>query len=180
MAGRAGWAGRGHPLHNAVVTALQIREVGYDHPDAARLIAEVQSEYVRRYGGPDDSPVQPAQFSAPSGLFAIGYRDQAPVVMGGWRLHERDDPHTGWAWPAAEIKRMYVTANARGAGFARQMLAYLEQTAGARGARWVLLETGSKQPEAIELYRSSGYQDVPAFGHYADAPLAVHLGKQVC
>ena len=177
---RPGWADGSRPLHNAVVTALQIREVGYDHPDAALLIAEVQSEYVRRYGGPDESPVQPAQFSAPSGLFAVGYRDRAPVVMGGWRLHQPDDPHTGWASPAAEIKRMYVTSSARGAGLARQMLAFLEQTAGAHGARWLLLETGSKQPEAIALYRSSGYREVPPFGHYADTPLALHLGKQVC
>lgn len=161
------------------VSELRIREVGYDHPDAAFLIAEVQAEYVRRYGGPDDSPVDPAQFSASSGLFAVGYRDRLPVVMGGWRLRELDDPQTGWATPAVEIKRMYVIAAARGAGFARQMLAFLERTAGARGARWVLLETGSKQPEAIALYRSAGYQDVPPFGHYADAPLAVHLGKQV-
>ncbi|HEX4727721.1 MAG TPA: GNAT family N-acetyltransferase, partial [Jatrophihabitans sp.] len=114
------------------MSALEIREVGYDHPDAELLIAEVQAEYVRRYGGPDDSPVQPGQFSAPDGLFAIGYRDQLPVVMGGWRLHEPDHPQTGWASPVAEIKRMYVVAAARGAGFARQMLAFLERSAGAR------------------------------------------------
>ncbi|HEX4728633.1 MAG TPA: GNAT family N-acetyltransferase [Jatrophihabitans sp.] len=161
------------------MSVLEIREIGYDHPDAELLIAEVQAEYVRRYGGPDDSPVRPGQFSAPDGLFAIGYRDQLPVVMGGWRLHEPDDPQTGWASPVAEIKRMYVVAAARGAGFARQMLAFLERSAGARGARWVLLETGSMQPEAIALYRSAGYQDVPPFGHYAEMPLSVHLGKQV-
>ncbi|HJQ01206.1 MAG TPA: GNAT family N-acetyltransferase [Jatrophihabitans sp.] len=161
------------------MSELRIREVGYDHPDAALLIAEVQAEYVLRYGGPDDSPVDPAQFSAANGLFAVGYQDRRPVVMGGWRLRDPDDPHTGWAAPAAEIKRMYVVAAARGAGFARQMLAFLERTAGTRGARWLLLETGSKQPEAIALYRSAGYQDVPPFGHYAEAPLAVHLGKQV-
>jgi ribosomal protein S18 acetylase RimI-like enzyme len=161
------------------VSVLEIREVGYDHPDAELLIAEVQAEYVIRYGGPDDAPVQPAQFSAPEGLFAVGYRDRRPVAMGGWRLHEPDDPQTGWASPVAEVKRMYVVAAARGAGFARQMLAFLERTAGERGARWVLLETGSMQPEAIALYRSAGYQDVPPFGHYAAEPLAVHLGKQV-
>lgn len=161
------------------MSGLQIREVGYDHPDAALLIAEVQAEYVLRYGGPDESPVQPGQFSAPDGLFAVGYRQQLPVAMGGWRLHEPDDPHTGWASPAAEVKRMYVVAAARGAGFARQMLAFLERSAADRGARWVLLETGSKQPEAIALYRSAGYQDVPPFGHYAETPLSVHLGKQI-
>ena len=106
--------------------------------------------------------MQPAHSAPPDGLFAVGYRDQLPVVMGGWRLHEPDDPQTGWASPAAEIKRMYVVAAARGAGFARQMLAFLERTAGDRGARWVLLETGSKQPEAIALYRSAGLPGRPA------------------
>ncbi|HET6209489.1 MAG TPA: GNAT family N-acetyltransferase [Jatrophihabitans sp.] len=161
------------------MSVLEIREVGYDHPDAELLIAEVQAEYVVRYGGTDDSPVQPAEFGPPDGLFAVGYRDRLPVVMGGWRLHAPDDPQTGWASPAAEIKRMYVVAAARGAGFARQMLAFLERTAAQRGARWVLLETGGKQPEAIALYRSAGYQDVPPFGYYAEWPLTVHLGKQV-
>jgi ribosomal protein S18 acetylase RimI-like enzyme len=161
------------------VSVLEIREVGYDHPDAELLIAEVQAEYVVRYGGPDESPVQPGQFSAPDGLFAIGYRDQLPVVMGGWRIHEPDDPDTGWASPVAEVKRMYVVTAARGAGFAREMLVFLERSAAERGARWVLLETGSKQPEAIALYRSAGYQDVPPFGHYAETALSVHLGKQV-
>ena len=46
------------------------RDVGYDHPDAQRLIAEVQAEYVQRYGGPDASPVDPLEFAAPQGRFA--------------------------------------------------------------------------------------------------------------
>ena len=32
---------------------------------------------------------------------------------------------------------------------------------------------------ARQLYRTSGYQDVPAFGHYAGSPLSVHLGKRL-
>ncbi len=158
---------------------FQIREVGYDHPDAGRLIAEVQAEYVLRYGGPDASPVDPIEFSAPRGLFAVGYRDELPVAMGGWRSQDPADPQTSWASPAAELKRMYVSRPARGCGLARVMLAFLETTAAAGGVRWLLLETGSKQPEAIALYRSAGYTEVPRFGHYADTELSLHLGKQV-
>ena len=99
--------------------------------------------------------------------------------MGGWRRHPADHPQTGWAQPVAEIKRMYVVAEYRGAGFARAMLAHLEQAAAAAGVRWVVLETGSKQPEAIALYYSAGYEAVPPFGHYAETELSVHLGKQV-
>jgi GNAT superfamily N-acetyltransferase len=158
---------------------LHLREIDYDHPDAAGLIAQVQAEYVLRYGGPDESPVDFDEFRAPAGLFCVGYLDGVPVAMGGWRRHPAEHPQTGWAAPAVEIKRMYVVPDYRGAGFARAVLARLERSAAAAGMRWVLLETGSKQPEAIALYHSAGYRSVPAFGHYADTELSVHLGKQV-
>jgi ribosomal protein S18 acetylase RimI-like enzyme len=77
----------------------------------------------------------------------------------------------------AEIKRMYVVKAARGRGLARAMLIHLEQTAATAGADAIVLETGYQQPEAIALYRSAGYRDVPRFGHYAGVDGAVHLGK---
>ena len=35
---------------------VRIDAVPYDHPDAVRLIGELQQEYVIRYGGVDRSP----------------------------------------------------------------------------------------------------------------------------
>ena len=164
---------------NAGMAQLEIRNVGYHHPDAGRLIAEVQAEYVVRYGGPDGAHIAADQFDPPDGRFAVGYCDGEPVAMGGWRRLPAEDPVTGWASPAAELKRMFVVERMRGAGFARAMLAYLERSVAEHGIRWLLLETGSKQPEALALYQSSGYADVPPFGHYAGRELARHLGKQV-
>ena len=163
----------------SLAVRFAIYEVPYDHPDARRLIAEVQAEYVRRYGGPDDSPVDVLEFQPPLGRFALGYLDTEPVAMGGWRRHDEADPQTSWAVPAAEVKRMYVTEAARGRGYARAMLAYLEDTARSAGVRWLLLETGKVQPEALALYESCGYQRVPPFGYYADGKLAIHLGKNL-
>ncbi len=146
---------------------VRIEAVAYDHPDAARLIGEVQQEYVIRYGGVDRSPAGPADFAPPSGLFLVGYADGAGVVCGGWRARGAD----------AEIKRMYVTPAARGRGLARGMLAALEDAARAAGHRRAILETGSRQPEAVALYRSAGYTEIPAFGYYAGSPHSIHLGK---
>jgi GNAT superfamily N-acetyltransferase len=101
------------------------------------------------------------------------------VATGGWRRLPVEDAATSWANPAAELKRMYVSQRMRGAGFARAMLAYLERSAAEHGICWLLLETGSRQPEALALYQSSGYADVPPFGFYADQELARHLGKQL-
>jgi GNAT superfamily N-acetyltransferase len=73
---------------------------------------------------------------------------------------------------SAEIKRMYVSASARGLGLARAMLAHLEQSARAAGAEVMVLETGLAQPEAIALYESSGYRPIPGFGFYKDAAMS--------
>lgn len=154
---------------------LHIAHVGYTHPDAQSLIAEVQQEYVVRYGGPDDTPLDPAMFDAPSGAFYVGYRDGAPVAMGGWR--RRPDVSAFGRMTAAEIKRMYVAPAGRRQGLARVVLAHLEQTARAAGADLMVLETGLKQPEAIALYTSSGYHPVAAFGHYAWSPTSRYYGK---
>lgn len=149
---------------------MRIEVTPYDHPDAVALIAEVQQEYVVRYGDPDETPVAPAQFAPPNGLFLVGYVEGAPAVCGGWRVLGDD---------AAELKRMYVRPVARGRGLARAILAELERTAREAGRRRIVLETGLRQPEAIDLYRSSGYVDVPKFGHYADKAESVHLGKSI-
>ncbi len=154
---------------------MDIRVVPYDHPDATKMIAEVQLEYVDRYGGEDITPMNPAQFALPLGLFVVGYLDDAPVASGAWRAH--DGPAPRFQPGDAELKRMYVVKSARGRGFARAILAELERTALEAGRRRAVLETGFKQPEAIELYKSSGYTEIPGFGVYEDEPDSICFGK---
>ncbi|MGN6475575.1 MAG: GNAT family N-acetyltransferase [Mycobacteriales bacterium] len=149
---------------------LDLREEPYDSPVAQQLIAAVQAEYVVRYGGPDDTPVDAAEFAPPDGMFLVGYLGAEPVAMGGLRRHDELD---------VEIKRMYVVPEARGKGLSRVMLAALEDRARELGARRIVLETGDRQPEAISLYESSGYERIPGFGHYADAPLSVSFEKKL-
>lgn len=144
---------------------MELRTLAYDHPDATALIGLVQQEYVVRYGDEDITPVDPAEFSPPHGLFLVGYADGVPVVCGGWRAHDSDEP--GFSDGDAELKRMFVVEAARGRGLARQLLAELERLALAAGRRRMVLETGTAQPEAIALYTTSGYTPMPKFGVYA-------------
>lgn len=154
---------------------LEVRRVAFTHPDAAALVAEVQGEYTRRYGGPDETPVDPAMFDAPHGAFFVGYLDDAPVAMGGWRL--RGDVAAFGASVVGETKRMYVVPQARRSGLARRVLAHLEATAREAGAAAMVLETGIEQPEAIALYLSSGYSPIEAYGYYAWSPKVRCYGK---
>ena len=70
----------------------------------------------------------------------------------------------------AEVKRMFVAAAHRGRGHARAVLAELERSAAAAGRRRAVLETGTRQPEAIALYTSAGYAPIATFGVYRDSP----------
>ena len=147
---------------------FRIERVGFGHPDALALIEEVQEEYVARYGGRDNTPLDPMMFEPPAGSFYVLYLDGDPVASGAWR--RRGDVEAFGTVEVAEVKRMYVAPRARGLGLARRMLAHLEQTARAAGARSMVLETGLAQPEAIALYLSTGYTRIASFGQYRWSP----------
>ena len=155
-------------------TTLELRAVGYGHPDATALVARVQEEYVARYGGADESPVEPGMFDPPEGLFLVGYVDGVPIATGAWR---RSQVRALGGVRGAEIKRMYVVPEHRGAGHARRVLTELERTAAAAGHDLLVLETGLKQPEAIGLYTSAGYVAIPGFGYYCGSELSRCFAK---
>jgi putative acetyltransferase len=57
-------------------------------------------------------------------------------------------------------------------------MAVLEGEARAHGLSVVRLETGTRQPEALGLYRALGYTDRGPFGEYpTDDPLSVFMEK---
>ncbi len=158
----------------AAPTTLRVERVGYGHPDALALVEEVQRIYLARYGSEDETPLDPLMFEAPTGSFFVGYLDEDPVATGAWRRH--DVPALGLG-ATAEVKRMYVAPRAQRAGHARRMLAVLEADAAACGAAAMILETGTRQPEAITLYESAGYRPVAGFGHYAGDALSRCFAK---
>ncbi len=156
---------------------LAVEEAAYDDPRVQLLVDAVQAEYVERYGGPDETPMDTAYFSPPQGRFFVAVLDGRPVAMGGWRL--RPDVHDLGATRTAEVKRMYVAPEARRTGLARLVLRTLEDSARADGCDVLVLETGLRQPEAIELYESAGYVPVTPFGFYKDAPLSRYFGRRL-
>ncbi len=157
-------------------TDLQVVRVSITHPDAQALIEAVQAEYVARYGGQDESPIDPADFEEPLGRFYVGYLDGTPVATGAWR---RSSVRALGAQVTAEVKRMYVVPTAQRRGVARRMLTHLEATAAEAGIEALVLETGMKQPEAIALYTSSGYEPIPGFGYYCGSELSRCFGRRI-
>lgn len=156
---------------------VEFAPVRYDHPDASKLIDEVQREYVVRYGHEDVTPVDPDDFAPPRGRFFVGYLDGTPVACGGWRC--QDGPAPEYTPGDAEIKRMYVAESVRGNGYSRALLEVLEQSARDAGRKRMILETGTEQPEAMSLYESSGYHATPRFGVYRDDPCSRCYAKDL-
>ena len=145
---------------------MNIRRVRFDHPDAVKLNDVVQEEYHLRYGdGGDATVLDAADFDPPRGAYLIAYDERdRPVATGGWR--SQDSNGEGNEDGDAELKRMFVVDGMRGLGLARRILAALEEDARMAGRVRMVLETGTKQPEAIALYASSGYQPCTKFGYY--------------
>ncbi|WP_084699793.1 GNAT family N-acetyltransferase [Streptacidiphilus anmyonensis] len=142
-------------------------------------MAEVQQEYVRRYGDGDATVLDAGEFEPPNGVFAVLYDADGvtPLGTGAWRAQEGGE--IGLSDGDAELKRMYVRATARGRGLARRMLRHLEEDARRAGRRRMILETGDQQPEAVALYRSEGYAPILKFGYYREYDSAICLGKEL-
>lgn len=155
------------------MTGVEIKSVRFGAPVAQRLIAAAMADLGERYGGTgDDSPIEPGDFDPPGGSFFVAVLDGQPVGCGGWRSH-------GDLGDVAEVKRLYVAPGARRTGVARALMAAIEASVREGGRRRIILECGQKQPEAIRLYESSGYQRIENFGYYRDAPLCVSFGRDI-
>ena len=80
---------------------------------------------------------------------------------------------------AMEVKRMYTSPNSRGKGIATTILKELETWANELGYKTCVLETGKKQPEAIELYKKNDYKIIPNYGQYAGIENSVCFEKEI-
>jgi GNAT superfamily N-acetyltransferase len=111
----------------------------------------------------DDEELRP-----PAGVLVLAWLGERPVGCAALKFH-------GDA--VADLKRMWVDSAARGHGIGRRLLTELEAIAASQGIRTLRLETNGTLVEAITLYRSAGYVEVPAF---SDEPYAHHwFEKQV-
>ncbi|MGC5289729.1 GNAT family N-acetyltransferase [Micromonospora sp. DT231] len=151
------------------MSEIEIRAVRFDAPVAQQLIHAALTDLAVRYGGNgDDTPVDATEFEPPDGAFLVAYLAGEPVGCGGWRSHGTD---------CAEVKRMYTAPTARGRGVARAVLTAVERSAREQGRKRVVLECGDKQPEAIAMYASAGYERIPNFGFYKDEEGCVSFGR---
>jgi len=141
----------------------------FDEPDVQALAGAQQEEMRGLYGGEADiGPTRDAwMFEPPDGVFLAARVDGVAVGCGG--ICRFDETR-------AELKRMYVAPDARGRGRGR-LLDALEVEARRLGYVAVVLETGNRQPEALGLYTSAGYERIPCYEPYASRELSLCFEK---
>jgi GNAT superfamily N-acetyltransferase len=144
----------------------------FDSPDVAALTVAQQAEMHGIYGEADIGPTREApMFEPPDGVFLV-LRDEEGRAVGCGGIARYDATR-------GELKRMYVLPDARGRGLGRRLLVELEEHARLLGYAGVVLETGDLQPEALGLYRSSGYEQIPCWPPYDTRGLSLCFEKRL-
>lgn len=78
-----------------------------------------------------------------------------------------------------ELKRMFVSPEARGLGLAKQIIQELELWAHELGFSFSVLETLDKQNQAIGLYQKVGYTIVDNYEPYVGLENSICMKKQI-
>jgi putative acetyltransferase len=139
------------------------------NPDFQKLVAELDRDLQIRDGADN---VFYAQFNKITMIkYAIvAFDGDLPVGCGAIKEISPE---------AMEVKRMYVPQSERGKGIASAVLKELEKWAAELNYKKCVLETGKKQPEAIALYKKSGYQIIPNYGQYIGVENSVCFEKML-
>jgi DNA-binding MarR family transcriptional regulator/GNAT superfamily N-acetyltransferase len=149
-----------------IAASVEIRPVDPEDPDAqyclAEYVAELNARSARGFDPSVGATALPHEVRPPTGQFFVAYLHAEPIGCGAVKHHVGEP---------AEIKRMWIAPQARGLGLGRRLLATLEACAVAGGAHVVHIETSAVLPEALALYRSGGWVEVPPFN---DEPFADH------
>jgi DNA-binding MarR family transcriptional regulator/GNAT superfamily N-acetyltransferase len=134
----------------------------------SRYFAELGERFEEGYDPAAAIQVGDDDLVPPSGVLLLATLHGAPVGCAVAKFHADGTAHA---------KRMWIADEVRGLGLGRRLLTELETAAAAHGASRVRLETHRSLHEAIALYRSSGYAEVPRFNdevyghHFFEKPL---------
>ena len=90
----------------------------------------------------------------PRGTFIVAMSDTLPLGCVGLK---------GTDHGYAEIKRLWVAPSARGLRLGRRLMESAEASARDRGIALLRLDTNSALAEAGQLYRSTGWREIPRF-----------------
>jgi len=148
---------------------LTLTRTDSDNSDFIQLVRLLDADLATRDG--NEHPFY-AQFNKIDKIrhVVVAFENNLPVGCGAIKSYDLQ---------TMEVKRMYTLPEHRGKGIAKNILKELEKWAAELSCNKCILETGKRQPEAIELYQRSGYTIIPNYGQYAAIENSVCFEKQL-
>jgi DNA-binding MarR family transcriptional regulator len=147
--------------------AIAIAEADPASEAARACLAAYYAELASRFAGGFDVALscdpEAADMVRPRGVFLLAMADGLPAGCVGLK---------GSGGRVAEIKRLWTDPAARGSGLARRLMQAVERVARDLGVRTLRLDTNSALPEALNLYRTSGWIEIDRFN---DDPYPDHF-----
>lgn len=128
------------------------RDVSPQDADLQPILEGLFQEYADRYGDyfSKDAEVELTEwYLPPQGLFIVLERNGVIIATGAYKDFNAQ---------TAEIKRIWTDKTLRQQGLAARVVQELERRAVRAGYSQMYLTTGFRQPEAVRLYLSQGYQ----------------------
>jgi DNA-binding MarR family transcriptional regulator/N-acetylglutamate synthase-like GNAT family acetyltransferase len=151
---------------------IAIEEADPRGDDAKYCLGEYYAELGRRFErGFDVSRSRDpdaADMVRPRGAFLLAMSDGLPIGCVGLK---------GSGGEVAEIKRLWICPTARGFGMAKRLMHAVETVARELSVKTLRLDTNSALPEALKLYRTSGWVEIDRFNDdpYPDHFFEKHL-----
>ncbi|CAM3927893.1 Acetyltransferase (GNAT) family protein [Pedobacter westerhofensis] len=146
---------------------ITLRRTNSDNPDFRALITELDAD-LRLRNGDLMNIYDQHNVIEKIDTVVVAYIDEVPAGCGCFKTYDNE---------TVEIKRMFVRPQARGNGISRKVLTELEAWARELKTTYAVLETGSKQLEALSLYPKAGYLPIPKYGPYIDLPESICFKK---
>ena len=110
----------------------------------------------------------PGDYAAPGGALLIA-RDATGAAAGCVAMR-------ALSATVCEIKRLYVTPEARGTGLGAALVSSIVEAAALRGYQQMNLDTLPHMHNAIQLYRRFGFEDIAPYGNHP-YPGTICLGR---
>ena len=146
---------------------IKVIRFNRNNSDFQKLVKTLDDELDSRYG------IIQADYNEYNKIenienIVIAYQQMDPAGCGCFKVF---DHHS------VEIKRMIVKPEYRGMGIAKLILLELESWAVEKGFSRSILETGMKQPEAINFYSGLGYSRIDNWGQYIGNENSICMSK---
>lgn len=148
---------------------IQIKKTDASNTDFITLVAYLDQELAGRDG---EEHAFYDQFNKISNIrhAIVLYVNAEPVGCGAIKKLDAN---------SMEVKRMFIKKKHRGEGLAQKILVLLEKWSFELGYKKCVLETGKRQPEAVNLYMKSGYTRIPNYGQYMGVENSLCFEKQL-